>query len=98
MVGLRGQLHKDFTEKIEIYGGTMLGYAFFNTTEKDMRTGDVVIREQGAPTPFDPNAPKGQFVYSGFVGSKYALSKKMRVYAEIGLGVALVSTGFSFQL
>ena len=95
ILGLRGQLHKSITKKVEIYGGAFLGRAFFNTHEKDVNTGEEVIRLENEPTPYDPNAPKGQFMYSGFIGGKYWFSKIIGIYSEIGYGVSFINSGFS---
>ncbi len=98
MLGLKGILHKNFTEKIEMYGGMLLGYSFFNTKETDMNTGLEVVREPGTPTPYDPNAPKGQVLYSGFVGAKFWFKPKASVFAEFGYGISIMNLGFSFRI
>ncbi len=98
MFGLKGQFHKDFTDKIELYGGLLIGVSRFNTTETNVKTGEVVVRSPGQPTPYNPNAPKGQFLYSGFVGGKYSINPTIGLFAELGYGISLANLGFKFQL
>ena len=98
MFGIKGMLHKNFTDKIEMYGGMILGYSIFNTTETDAKTGLLVVRDKGAPTPYDPNAPNGQVLYAGFVGSKYWFKPKASIFAELGYGISILNMGFSFRL
>ena len=98
MFGLKAQLHRNFTDKIEIYGGSLLGYASFKRSETDMHSGEKVVRTPDQPTPYDPDAPQGRFIYSGFVGGKYWLTPKMSAYTEVGFGISLVNLGFSFRL
>jgi len=98
MIGLKSQFHRDFTDKIEMYGGMLIGASLFNTTEYDVKTGDIVQREPDQPTPYNPNAPKGQFLYAGFVGAKYSLNPKLGAYTELGYGISLLNFGLKFQL
>lgn len=97
LVGLKGQMHKNFTDQIEMYGGVLLGYAAVKRTETNTKTGEEVVRLAGEPTPYNPNQPKGQLVYSGFLGGKLWLSKNISLFSEIGFGVSLLTTGLSFQ-
>ncbi len=97
-VGVKAQLHKDFTDKLEMYGGIMLGYASFNTTETNVNTGEKVIRDLDSPSPYDPNAPNGEILYSGFVGSKFWFKPKASVFGELGYGISIFNVGFSFRL
>ncbi len=98
MFGLKGQFHRDFSDKIQLYGGFLIGLSRFNTTETDINTGEVVKRQPDQPTPYNPNAPKGQFLYSGFVGSKYSINPKLGFFTELGFGISLVNLGFKIQL
>ena len=98
MFGIKSQLHKNFTDKIEMYGGVILGLSTFNRTETDVRTGEKVVRESNQPTPYDPNAPNSQLLYSGFVGGKYWLNPRLGFYSEIGVGISLLTAGFSVRL
>lgn len=97
MLGLKGQLHKNFTDKFEMYGGAVIGYASFNKEETYLETGQKVIRDKEAPTPFDPNAPDGQITYAGFIGAKYWATPKFGLYSELGFGLSIMNAGFSFK-
>lgn len=98
LTGLRAEFRRDFEGKFDVYGGGMLGVNRTNTTETNYQTGTSIVREPGAPTPFDPNAPKSQLLYSGFVGGTYYVAKNMGVFAEVGYGVSLLNAGFTVRI
>lgn len=97
LVGLRGEVRKEMTDRFDVYGGGMLGFSTSKIKEQSL-TGEVVEREEGGPTPFDPNAPKGKFLYAGFVGTTFYLNSKIGLFAEVGYGVSLLQTGVTFRL
>lgn len=98
LTGLRAEVRKDFEGKFDIYGGGMFGLNRTNTSELDAQTGEAIVREPGTPTPFDPNAPKSQFLYSGFVGGTYYVAKNLGLFAEVGYGVSLLNAGFTVRI
>lgn len=98
LTGLRAEIRKDFDGKFDVYGGGIIGLNRTETTEYDYNTGDVIVRNPDAPTPFDPNAPKSQFLYSGFIGGTYYFAKNVGLFAEVGYGVSLLSTGITVRL
>ncbi|HFA51099.1 MAG TPA: hypothetical protein ENJ95_18965 [Bacteroidetes bacterium] len=95
---LRGAFHRDMTDKLAIHGGILLGYSAFNTKEMDADSGEKIVRERNVPSPYDPDAPKGQPFYAGFVGGKYSLGNVASLTAEIGGGTSIVSFGLSFSI
>ncbi len=98
VTALRGEWKKPVTEKIDIYGGGMLGFGHARIREIDAATGTVFIRETNAPTPFDPEAKAGKFFYSGFVGGQYFFRKNLGVFVEAGFGVSLLNMGLAVRL
>lgn len=98
MTGLRGEVRKDFEGKFDIYGGGLMGYNHTNRNEFDAITGEAVVREVGAPTPFDPNESEGKFLYAGFVGGTYYIQNGIGIFAEAGYGVSLFQTGITFRM
>ncbi|MEO1263396.1 MAG: outer membrane beta-barrel protein [Bacteroidota bacterium] len=98
LLGLRGELKKSISEKFEIYGGAMLGYNHSNIREFDKFSGETVVRDPEAPTPFDPNRPDGELLYSGFVGTTYFVHNKIGVFGEIGYGVSLLNAGITIKI
>lgn len=98
MFGLRSELHKEITEKVDFYGGLTFGFASSNRTEKDASTGIPMKRDAEGPTPYNPNAPTTTFLYSGFVGTTYYLDNKMGVFAEAGYGISLVTIGVTMKM
>lgn len=98
LFGLRGEMRKEINEKFDFYGGALLGYNHTNKREFDMNSGDTIIRDSEGPTSFNPNAKKGQFLYSAFVGSTFYFTKNVGLFAEIGYGVSILNTGFTVRI
>lgn len=98
MTGLRAEVRHSLTQRLEMYGGALAGYNRTFISEYNSITHEKFQREEGKPTPYNPDAPKGQFLYSGFVGANYFLVKNMAVYGEIGYGISLASLGLTFRI
>ncbi len=98
MFGLRTEMHKEITEKVDFYGGLTFGFANSNRTEKDAATGVPMERDAEGPTPYNPNAPNNSFLYSGYVGTTYYFSNKFGAYAEAGYGISLISIGVTMKM
>ena len=98
MFGLRTELHKEITEKVDFYGGLTFGLANSNRTEKDAKTGAIMERNVEGPTPYNPNAPATSFLYAGYVGATYYLDNKLGVFAEAGYGISLLSFGVTMKM
>lgn len=98
LTGLRAEVRKNFDGKFDMYGGGMFGLNHTETKEVDSQTGATIDRDPYAPTPFNPNAPKSQLLYSGFVGGTYYLTKGIGLFAEVGYGVSLLNTGITIRI
>lgn len=98
LTGLRGELRHEVSNRVEMYGGGLFGYNRSFIKEYNTATGEEFQRELNAPTPYNPNAPKGQFLYAGFVGANYFVTKNVGVYGEIGYGISLANFGLTFRL
>ena len=98
VTGLRAEIRQEISKKFNLYGGAMLGYSHSKLEETDPFTGQAIVRDPEAPTPYDPNAPKGQVIYAGFVGAHYFFQKKLGVFAELGYGISIVNLGLTIRL
>ena len=86
ILGARGAYHHDFEiDKLDAYGGLMLGYNIFNSK----LTGN---------TTFPYEASASGVGYSFFVGANYAFTEKIGAFAELGYGIALVQLGLNLNL
>ncbi|MEY3367185.1 MAG: hypothetical protein RI973_340 [Bacteroidota bacterium] len=90
VTGLRAEMKRPVTKFFEVYGGGMLGFSSSKVTEYDLSNGNEFTRPVDGPTPFDPNAPAGSFLYSGFVGGQYFLKNNLGTFVEVGLGGASI--------
>ena len=75
MLGLRGELRSQRSDRFDIYGGFMLGYNKPFVKEITLEDGSEIIREEGTPRRFQK--PTGQVLYSGFVGGTYYATKNI---------------------
>ncbi len=98
LIGLRGELRRELSQRFDVYGGGMFGYSVSNLEETDPLTGQDIDRQNGGPTPYNPNAPKGKLMYSAFVGGTFYMVNHVGVFAEVGYGVSLVNAGLAFRL
>ncbi len=98
MAGLRTEFKHELSERLDIFGGSLLGFNYAQVEEFNSATNQSFSRSADAPTPYDPNPAKGQFLYSAFVGADYFLTKNIGVYGEIGYGISLASIGLTFNL
>ncbi|HHS95035.1 MAG TPA: hypothetical protein ENJ45_00475 [Phaeodactylibacter sp.] len=87
LVGARLEGHFN-KERIDFYGGAMLGYSFSDVSKLNPdvdRVEGIIIREGLHKT----------FTYSGYVGLKYMLTKHFGIFGEIGYGASLVNIGLT---
>ncbi len=98
VAGLRAEFRKEFSDRIAGYGGSMLGYYHTDVKEYNNTTKAVVLREEGTPTPFNPNAKKGKLSYTAFMGATYKVAKKVNLYGEIGFGISIANLGVTVRI
>lgn len=82
--GGRANYHFYQTDKIDTYGGALLGYNAASAKWKGSST---------LPTP-----TVGGVVYSGVVGARYYFSDTMAVYGEAGYGISYLTVGLAYKM
>lgn len=86
IIGIRGDYHFYTNEKLDTYGGVMLGY-------------DIVSDKwHGEGEGNDFNASASTASFSIFVGGRYYFSDHIGVFAELGYGIAWLNLGLAFNL
>jgi hypothetical protein len=94
ILGLRAAAHNNPRENLDVYGGIMLGYNIPNVNET----------VNGAPKSDEIDGPsfsrpaENEFTYSAFVGAAYYPVKKLGIFAEVGYGISILSTGVTLKL
>jgi hypothetical protein len=88
LLGARAAYHlKMKSDKIDPYGGLMLGYNIVSYKE---------------PSGWDPaynySAKSSYLMYGFYGGARYFFNPKMAVYAELGYGFGYLNLGLSFKL
>jgi hypothetical protein len=89
IVGARGSYHFYQTDKIDAYGGVMLGANIASVKfESDDPTLEQFVTE-----------PKAGGVAFGFYGgARYYFNEKTALFAEVGYNIAWLSAGLAFKL
>jgi hypothetical protein len=82
LIGARGSYHFYNTDKIDAYGGAILGYNIVSSKI----------------TGFGSAASASGLAYSGFVGGRYLLTEKLSAFAEVGYGISLLTIGVTLKL
>lgn len=98
VVGIRTEVRKDFSDRIQGYGGSMLGYHYANVNEISNTTNQPVVRANDSPTPINPKAKKGKMTYAAFMGANVKLTKRASIYGEIGYGISIANLGVTIRI
>ena len=85
--GVRGNYHYSFVDKLDTYGGMMLGYNI--VTSKTI--GDW-------PPEWNMSANSSSFAWSIYAGARYYFTEKFAAMAELGYGVAILNLGIALKL
>jgi hypothetical protein len=94
MLGLRAAAHANPRPNLDIYGGAVIGYNIPTVTENI----------NGAPKSAGDDAPsfsrpaENEFTYSAFVGAAYYPKERIGVFAEVGYGISILSTGITLKI
>ena len=86
LIGARAAYHlKTKSDKIDPYGGLMLGY-------------NIVSVKEPSNYPVGYSAKSSYLMYGFYGGARYFISPKMAIYAELGYGFGYLNLGLSFKL
>lgn len=88
LIGARAAYHlKTKSDKIDPYGGLMLGYNI------------VSFKEPSGWNPiYDYSGGDSYLMYGFYGGARYFINPKMAIYAELGYGFGYLNLGLSFKL
>lgn len=92
ILGLRAAAHHSPLDNWDVYGGAMLGYNM-PEVEKTI-TEEKILNEDG---PSFSRPAENTFTYSAFLGAAYYPTKKLGLFAEVGYGISIFTTGMSFR-
>ena len=80
LIGARGHYHFYNTDKIDAYGGVILGY---NVATAKWKTNTNILIP----------ASYGGVIYAGLIGGRYYFTDKIAGFAELGYGIGFLSVG-----
>ncbi|MCU0452334.1 MAG: hypothetical protein MUE68_01625 [Bacteroidetes bacterium] len=88
LIGARGAYHYDLlhNEKIDTYGGIMLGYNIVSSSVSSTIPG------------FGFSASGNYLAFGGFIGGRYYFTPQLAAQAELGYGIGLLTVGVSYKL
>ncbi len=88
-IGLRVAAHTTTLDRWEVYGGMMAGYG---VSQVEVRA----IGAEKSPEPFDTYR-KDKVYLSAFVGARYAVTRNIGIFSELGMGISVLSSGISWR-
>lgn len=87
IIGARGALHYPLVEKLDTYGGLMLGANI------------VTTKEIGTIDPnYNYTASSGGVIWSLYAGGRYYFTDNFAAMAEIGYGISWLNIGVALKL
>ncbi len=85
--GARGSYNFYNTDKIDAYGGVLLGYNVANSEVEVSGAGGGFVTPQAADV--------GGLAYGFHVGARYYFNEKIGAYGELGYGIAILNIGLA---
>ena len=86
VIGARGTFHYPLVNKLDTYGGLLLGYNI------------VTAKEFGNSVPgYSYSASASRIAYSLFIGGRYYFTDKFAVMAELGYGITYLNLGVALK-
>lgn len=87
VIGIRGAVHYPIVDKLDTYGGLMLGYNI------------VSFKEVGDFPAFDySDSVNSHMAFSIYVGGRYYFTDNFAAMAELGYGIAYLNLGVALKL
>jgi len=90
LVGTRGSFHYLFVDKLDTYGGLMIGYDVASYKRKWNSGYTEFSTLNNDDTEFS-------FQYGLFVGARYYFAESFGVFAEAGYGISALNLGFTLK-
>ncbi|MDR2921244.1 MAG: hypothetical protein LBV72_18010 [Tannerella sp.] len=86
IIGARGTFHYQAMDKLDTYGGAMLGYDIVNSRYFGDDAYSAASKASGS-----------ELAYSLFVGARYYFMDNLAAFAEVGYGIAALELGISYK-
>jgi hypothetical protein len=85
IIGPRGYVHYNFIDKLDTYGGLLLGYRISNA------------KEFGTSFGYDYSSSASGVIFSGFIGGRYYFNDKFAGMLELGSGITYLNIGVALK-
>ncbi len=97
VIGARASYHLNWwhgNDKLDLYGGVMLGYNIGSYSDKSTRTYNGVTSDYDDGVSYTSSFA----TYSAFAGARYLFTEKFGVYGELGYGISYLNAGLTLML
>ena len=84
ILGVRGNLHYQFIDRLDTYAGLMLGY-------------EIVSSKAYGDTHTDVSASASGFAFSVHAGTRYYFTDNFAAGIEVGYGIAYANIGIAYK-
>lgn len=87
ILGVRGNLHYEFIDRLDSYAGLMLGYEIVNSSSSIKGGGESI----------SGNADASGFAFTLHLGTRYYFTDNFAAGIEVGYGVAYANVGIAYK-
>ena len=87
ILGVRGNLHYEFVDRLDTYAGLMLGYEIVNSSSSVEGYGESISGDVDA----------SGFAFSIHIGTRYYFTERFAAGIEVGYGVAYANVGVAYK-
>lgn len=98
----RLSLHYPFLNKLDTYGGLILGADIVSTEASLYSTSSTYSGTSAySDTPYysiDSPGTKTKLAFAMYVGARYGFSNKISAFGELGYGIAVLNIGIAYKL
>jgi len=92
MIALRGAIHSNPFEKLELYGGMTLGYT--NSNVDYTFPGD---EKDSEPSFFPTPKERDGLLFSAFLGTSYRVYNNVNLFGELSYGLSIATAGVAVR-
>ena len=96
MFGLKAALHTTRFERVDVYGGSMLGLYRSTVTQLNIDGTVAELPKTDEPTqtkPYKYGQPEDKFLVTAFVGATWYVNNRISLYGEAGWGISILQAG-----
>ncbi len=101
IAGLKAALHTTRFERVDVYGGSMIGLYRSAVTRLNLDGTTAELPKTDEPTqtnPYKYNQPENKFLVTAFVGATWYVNDRISLHGEAGWGISILQAGVKVTL